>query len=192
MSVAALLLTGGAGRRLGAEKSGLVLDGETLANRGARTLVSVCDPVLEVGVGASSLPHVADPVPGLGPLAGLVAGSDALRKHGYDGPVVLLGVDHPFVTGELVRLLADWEGAATAVPLVDGHPQTASARYGADACAAAPSLLDAGVRSLRALLDAVPWDALDDAHWGTVATANAFVDVDTPADAARLGIRIAK
>ena len=54
--VCGLLLTGGRSRRLGADKAGLVLDGETLAHRMAARLAAVCDPVLEVGRGAQRPP----------------------------------------------------------------------------------------------------------------------------------------
>ena len=45
----------------------------------------------------------------------------------------MLGVDLPFVEPELVRLLADWPGNASAVPLADGHRQVLCARYGEEA-----------------------------------------------------------
>jgi len=38
-----LLLTGGASRRFGSPKAELTIDGERLADRGARLLLDVCD-----------------------------------------------------------------------------------------------------------------------------------------------------
>ena len=52
----ALLLTGGASRRMGTDKATIEFRGETLAARAARVLAEVCDPVIEVGTGVTRLP----------------------------------------------------------------------------------------------------------------------------------------
>ena len=41
-----LLFTGGASRRFGSPKAELMVDGERLADRGARLLLEVCDVVI--------------------------------------------------------------------------------------------------------------------------------------------------
>ena len=51
VGTAGILLTGGRSRRLGVDKATLVLDGETLAQRAARRLGAVCEPVVEAGDG---------------------------------------------------------------------------------------------------------------------------------------------
>ena len=51
VGTAGILLTGGRSRRLGVDKATLVLDGETLAQRAARRLGAVYDPVVEAGDG---------------------------------------------------------------------------------------------------------------------------------------------
>jgi molybdopterin-guanine dinucleotide biosynthesis protein A len=185
VACAGIVLTGGTSRRLGFDKTTVEVGGETLADRAARVLSAVCAPVLEVGPGRSRLPSVREDPPGSGPLAALVAGAAALAADS----VVLLGCDLVAVEAPLLRLLADWAGAPTAVPRVAGRDQLVCARYGADAIAAAGRLLEAGERSLRALLAAVPADVLTEEHWGAVATASSFADLDTPADLERLGLR---
>ncbi|MGH2660413.1 MAG: molybdenum cofactor guanylyltransferase, partial [Actinomycetota bacterium] len=108
--VAALLLTGGSSRRMGTDKARLMVDGCSLAERAAEALAVVCDPVLEVGPGHTALPAVREDPPGSGPLAALGAGWAALSAAGHRGPVVVLAVDMPYVTPDLLRLLAERPG----------------------------------------------------------------------------------
>ena len=188
--VAGLLLTGGASRRLGVDKAALVLDGETLARRAASVLTAVCEPVFEVGPGVTDLAVVDEGRRHRGPLVALSAGGEALRRRGHAGPAIVLAVDLPRVDVSLLALLRDWPGAPTAVPEVDGRLQTACARYGAEALVAAESLVAGGLRRLHDLLDVVEVDRLGPDAWGEVATPETFCDLDTPADAASLGIEL--
>src|SRR5437879_2077428 len=128
-----VLLTGGSSRRMGRDKALLMVDGRSLAERGAELLRAVADPVAEAGPGHSGLAAVREDPPGSGPLAGLCAGAAELRRRGHDGPVLLLAVDMPFVTPGLLALLARRPGPPTAVPRAGGRAQPLCARYGADA-----------------------------------------------------------
>src|SRR5664279_5788844 len=166
---------------MGVPKATLIVDGETIAARAARTLERVCDPVVEVGPGYSSLRRVDEDPPGRGPLAALVAGADAV---GGPGPVILLACDLPFVTEALLARLAGWEGTGTVVP-VDraGMLQPVCARYSDGALARARLLVAGGERSLRSVLrdeDVVRLAGVD---------AQELAAVDTPEDAQRWGIR---
>jgi molybdopterin-guanine dinucleotide biosynthesis protein A len=185
-TVAGLLLTGGASRRMGTDKALLEIDGRRLAERAASVLSAVCDPVIEVGPGVSGLPAVREDPPGQGPLAALGAGAAELRRLGHAGPALLLAVDMPSVGAVLLRLLAERPGPSTAVPVADGQPQPLCARYGPDALAALPHLLAAGERSLRALLATVEVGWVERAEWEPVGGPDAFRDLDTPEDLARL------
>jgi molybdopterin-guanine dinucleotide biosynthesis protein A len=180
--VAGILLTGGASRRMGVDKATLVVDGETLAARAARVLAAVCDPVIEVGSGVSGLPAVREDPPGAGPLAALVAGAGALGAL----PVVLLACDMPFVDEPLLRLLAQWPGDGTVVPVADGRFQYACARYGAAAIDEANAALRSGHGGLKHATDATV-TYLSEREWQAVAPAHAFADFDTPGDIARFG-----
>lgn len=190
--VAGLLLTGGASRRMGRDKALIEVGGQRLVDRSAAALAAVADPVLEVGPGWSALPAVREDPPGSGPLAAVAAGVGVLRAGGHDGPVIVLAVDMPFVTVELLRLLATRPGPATAVPRAGGHPQVLCARYGPAALAAVDRLLAAGGRSLRLLLEdldaggagEVGW--IETEEWAGVADPVALADVDTPDDLRRL------
>lgn len=186
--VAGLLLTGGASRRMGRDKAELVVAGERLVDRAARVLTAVCDAVLEVGPGRSSLVAVPDDSPGAGPLAALVSGTAALRADGHDGPVVLLGVDLPFVDVPLLELLARHPSTDTVVPVADGVRQSCCARYAPDALDTATELVDQGERALHALLATVPVVEVPEAEWRAVAHPDALADLDTPDDLDRRGL----
>jgi molybdopterin-guanine dinucleotide biosynthesis protein A len=112
MGVTGVLLVGGASRRFGSPKALAVLDGETLAERGWRTLGEACDERLAVGKAADGLelpfPLLDDGTEVRIPLAGVVAG---LRAAAHE-VVVFLPVDCPHMSPEALRQLA----AAVAVP----------------------------------------------------------------------------
>jgi molybdopterin-guanine dinucleotide biosynthesis protein A len=182
--LAGVLLTGGASRRMGADKATLVVDGETLAARSARVLSEVCDPVIEVGSAVSGLPAVREDPLGAGPLVGLLAGVGAL---GRPSMVVLLACDLPFIDAPALRLIAEWPGTGTVIPVVEGRFQYACARYGAASLAEAATALQSGVTSLRGIAGA-DCAYLTEDEWGDVATAQTFADIDTPDDLRRLGL----
>ncbi|HMG28226.1 MAG TPA: molybdenum cofactor guanylyltransferase [Acidimicrobiia bacterium] len=185
---AGLLLTGGSSRRMGRDKAELVIAGERLADRAARVLSAVCDPVLEVGPGRSSLDAVDDREPREGPLAALVTGAAALRDRAYAGPIVLVGVDLPFVSEPLLRLVANHPASDTVVPVAGGMRQSCCSRYSPGALDTAAELVGRGERALHALLSAVPAVEIGEDEWRAVAPAYALADLDTPEDLVRYGV----
>lgn len=181
-----MILTGGAGSRLGIDKTTLVVDGEQLARKVARVLVSVAAPVIEVGPGRTELLCVLEAPRGAGPLVALACGWGALRLHGHDGPVLALASDLPHVTSELLRFLAEWPGESSAVPVVGGRLQPLCARWSRSALEHARDLAATGQRSMRALMTTTPIDRVGPKEWEQVASAECFTDLDTPEDLARL------
>ena len=189
-AVAALLLTGGASRRLGTDKAEVVVDGEQLATRTARLLAQVAHPVLEVGPGYTSLPRVDDGGDRPGPLAAVAAGAAALvRTPGVAAgtPTLVVAVDMPGLTAALLDALAQHPSACTVVPVdAGGHLQVLCARYSADALGSAHILVAQGRRAMAALRDGTPYVTFGPDAWEPLAGADAFADVDTPDDLARL------
>jgi molybdopterin-guanine dinucleotide biosynthesis protein A len=172
---------------MGRDKAELVVAGERLADRAARVLMAVCDPVLEVGPGRSELDVVADD-PRAGPLAAVVTGARALHTRGHDGAVLVLGVDLPFVDARLLGLLVHHPAVETVVPVAGGMRQSCCARYAPDAVAVAADLVDRGERAMHALLSVVPVVEVAEDEWRAVAPADALTDLDTPEDLIRLGV----
>jgi len=173
---------------MGRDKAELVVAGERLADHAARELIGVCEPVLEIGPGRSELEAVDDDEPRAGPLVALVTGARALRAHQYEGAVLLLGVDLPFVDQRLLELLVRHPAAETVVPMAGGMRQSCCARYAPAALAAAAELVEQGERAMHALLSAVPIVEIAETEWRAVAPADALADLDTPEDLARHGI----
>lgn len=190
VATAGIVLTGGRSRRLGVDKATLVFEGETLAERAARRLGSVCAPVVEAGDGVSGLPAVREAPPRGGPLAALAAAGAWLRARGHHTPALLLAVDLPLVDEAVLSWLRDRPGAPTVVLRVDGRLQPVCARYGPDALVAAGSLIAGGIRALHELFDVVEHDVVDVDEWCVVASRDTFLDIDTPADAERFGIEL--
>jgi molybdopterin-guanine dinucleotide biosynthesis protein A len=192
VDVAGLLLTGGASRRMGADKALLPSPGEagaTLAQRSAALLEDVCSVALEVGPGVSGLPAVADDQPGAGPLAAVATGHRALMDAGWEGAVLVVATDLPLLDVATLRWLAEHPASGSVVPVAGGHPQPLCARWSADDLALAARLVESGRRALRELLaEAHPSLAAVDVPGARLATAVA--DADTPDDARRLGVSL--
>ena len=110
-----MLLVGGASRRFGSPKALARFHGETLAARGWRILGEAFPLRLAVGKGDLDLPFdvVVEPPEPQAPITGLIA---ALRAAPTDAAVVL-PVDCPLVTPELLRELAAGRAVVQTGPL---------------------------------------------------------------------------
>ena len=188
-ATAGILLTGGRSRRLGVDKATLVLDGETLALRAARRLARDLRPGGRGGRRRQRAPGVAGDAlraPARSPR--WLRPERGCASEGTTTPALLLAVDLPHVDEPFLRWLRDRPGAPTVVLRVDGRLQPVCARYGPDALVAAASLIAGGVRALHELFDVVEHDVVEEDEWCVVTSRDTFLDVDTPADAQRLGI----
>jgi len=112
LTATGVLLVGGASERFGSPKALASFRGETLAERGWRTLGALCDEVVAVGKVGDGLglpfPMLDDGADERAPIFGVIAG---LRAAAHEACVVL-PVDCPLVGTELLRRLAE----AVAVP----------------------------------------------------------------------------
>lgn len=104
MQVGAAILAGGKSRRMGQNKAGLLIDGETFLARLAAQLSDFPERLLSADSGAlPGFASVPDLFPGCGPLGGLhgllsVCRSDAL---------LIVSCDTPLFSRELGRFLAE-------------------------------------------------------------------------------------
>ncbi|SDU29650.1 molybdenum cofactor guanylyltransferase [Jiangella alkaliphila] len=181
---AAVVLAGGAGRRLGGtDKPALVVGGQTLLERSVAAAAGAgAAQVVVVGPRrdlAMPVTWTREDPPGGGPLAGLVAGLAALEP--APDTLLVLAADLPRVSSALVgRLLAGLEPDADAVAVVDagGWVQPLVAVYRAGALRAALDAVgDPRNRPVRALLERLRVTTLPDE--------DGAADIDTPGDLAR-------
>jgi len=192
MTPAALILAAGEGKRYGAPKALVSLDGELLVDRAVRIAQEAgCAPVVVVlGAAATEVVHAAaldqavvivndDWATGMG--SSLRCGLSALADQAAAGAVILL-VDQPRVGAETVRRLVDaWRaGARAAVATYDGQPRNPVLLDASTFAAVAASAEgDVGARNwLRAHPDDVCAIACDDL--------GSDIDIDTGADLDRL------
>lgn len=150
MKVVGALLAGGESRRMGRDKAGVIVDGQTLAERALAVLGQVSDAQVILGHGRgcpTELPRLPDVEPGAGPSAGL----RALLASGLGDRYVVLPVDMPGVRAEHLAALLAACAHHRAACFVRGSAETRTLEP-------LPCVLDAGarlpphLRSLQALL----------------------------------------
>ena len=188
--IAGMVLTGGASKRMGVDKTMIHFDGEPCIARIERALRAVTPTCLEVGPGRTSFPSLIEANPGNGPLMAIAAGSEALLALGHDGPVLVVAGDLPLVTDHLLEWLATQPGDGSVVPIVDGWRQPLLARWSPWDLRTAVQAVELGQRSLCGLPGDTGTMFATEAMWSTVATAEVFSDIDTPEDLRRLEVVI--
>jgi molybdopterin-guanine dinucleotide biosynthesis protein A len=156
-TIAAFILAGGKSRRMGTDKSQLMLDGKSFVEHVAAALAKISGEITVVGKPATDstkLPHVPDVYPNWGALGGVhtaLASTDAAW-------CLIVACDFPFVTAELFYRLASLrEGYQAVAPVQsDGIPQPLCALYQTKQCLLrAEELINSGERKPVALLQSV-------------------------------------
>ena len=150
VSESAIVLCGGRSRRMGRDKAALPFGYETLISRVARLVGEVVGDVVLVARQGQVLPGgleaVRDPAEGLGPLAGIAVGLEAVRGE----RAFVAACDMPLLRPAVVRRLLDLsEGYEAVVPLIDGFAMTTCAVYSRTTAALAAALV--AERRLRPL-----------------------------------------
>lgn len=183
----AVILAGGDSRRMGSDKAGLMLDGQTLLQRVIATM-RLLFPLLIVSVRQPrpdiDLPQVCDGQAdeAAGPLAGLVASLDRVTTPWS----FVVACDMPFLKPQVVELLARSRAAHQAVvPVVAGHPQALAAFYAGSCLEQMRASLLTQDRSLRGVLRKLDVCYVDQA--GLLEAdprLDSFFDLDTPQDVA--------
>lgn len=155
---AAIVLCGGRSRRMDRDKASLPFGSETMLGRIVRVVSQVVDEVLVVAREGQSVQGdfrvVRDPEEGLGPLAGLRAGLEAMEAE----RAFLTSCDVPLLRAAYVeRLLELSRGFPIAVPRIGDHMMVTSAVYSREVLPLARSLLQE--RRLRPLFLVEGFDA---------------------------------
>ena len=183
--IAGFVLAGGESRRMGRDKSQLLLDGERFVDRVAAQLAVVTRSVSLVGMRSDSptaYSLVTDIYQNWGSLGGVHA---ALASSEAEWCLVV-ACDFPFVTSSLFERLAGLRETYDAVAPVqtDGIPQPLCTLYRVDPCLArATELINSGERKPIALLQSVRtrWAACSELE--DLPGAERFFDnINTPQD----------
>jgi molybdopterin-guanine dinucleotide biosynthesis protein A len=179
------VVAGGKSSRMGADKAFLDWGGETLLSRALTVMGPVCDRVAIVGDAAKFSIYgsaVEDIFSGCGPLAGI----HAALVHSTSELNLLLAVDMPFVSSELLAFLfaaAETNDAIVTVPRVGYGLQPLCAIYRRDFSAAAEKALRAGKYKIDAAFSGVSMGVIEE---GELAAAGfpgqKFFNVNTPQD----------
>lgn len=179
------VLTGGASRRMGADKAFVELGGTPFIVRAAEVLrAGGCDPVVAVGgavepLAAVGLHVVPDRRPGEGPLDGIVRALEVA-----DGsPAVVVACDLPLLSSStvaaLLAALDDSAGSLDVVVAVSARREPLCAAWAPGARATLVQAFDAGERAVHRALELL--------RVGEVAVALDEVrNINTPADLAEV------
>ena len=189
-TIEGFILTGGRSRRMGTDKSQLLLEGQSFVERIAAELFPVTISVKLVGDNSSAsqpkLQSIPDVYPQWGALGGVHAALSACRSSW----VLVVACDFPFVTSELFRKLASSRDDFEAVAAIqnDGIPQPLCSLYRLEPCLSiAEALIKSGERKPVALLQSVRTRWLQPNEFSELEGANLFFDnINTPEDYARL------
>jgi molybdenum cofactor guanylyltransferase len=184
MQTQAFILAGGQSRRMGTDKSQLLVQNQTFTHKIAKELLGFAESVKIVAPRQedSNYASVADVYPGWGALGGLHAALAACRTEW----AIVVACDLPFVTTELFKYLASLrESHDAVVPLqADGRPQPLAALYRIEPCLKrATELIEAGHRRPLDLLELVntrwvPFSELTNLDQAE----KFFVNINTPDD----------
>lgn len=180
--VAAAVLAGGRGSRIGEDKANVSLAGSTLAARAVASLrkaglnpfiVTKRDRPVEI----DGVEVLVEPDEPRHPLTGVAAAIRRAGKH----PVIVLACDLPLLPAAYFAWLADHE-AGTVIPCPGGHPQPLAGRYRPVDLAPVESALEQEVSAKFAVAQLSP-TLVDDAEltrFGDPETI--FSNVNTQAD----------
>jgi molybdopterin-guanine dinucleotide biosynthesis protein A len=200
-SIEGFILIGGQSRRMGTDKSQLLLDGRTFVEHIAGKLLAAASSVTIVGGNPDTrvssdksrareseletLNMVPDLYPGWGALGGVHTALSACSAVW----ALIVACDFPFVTSELfARLETLAEDYDAVAPIQsDGIPQPLCALYRVEPCfARAEQLIKSGERKPIALLQSVHTRWVSFAELASLAHADRFFDnINTPGDYAR-------
>jgi molybdopterin-guanine dinucleotide biosynthesis protein A len=187
--LAAVVLAGGASRRMGRDKATLAFDSPstgptTLVERVVSIVSARCTPVFVIAAPGQALPDLPadilrDEVRGVGPLLatgrGLRAAAEAGLQHAF-----VCAVDMPELTTELIDTLtgpAERLGADVVLPW-DGRDHYLAGIYRTELFTTIAGLVSAGERSMRSLVDSVDTQRIVMPEQPALANVNTVTDLE--------------
>ena len=185
--ISGYVLTGGAGRRLGRDKSSLLFGGVTLGRRAAAILEPITEVVSAVGKPVDGLAFVEDIAEGKTSNAAIFGIRSALADSPSDWTAVL-ACDLPFITTDFFRLLASFAKAEESEAIVpvqqDGRLQPLAAIYRTEPCRdKVETFLANGGRSMHGLVDTLAVRRVSNEEYaGLPGSERFFLNINTPGD----------
>ncbi|MGV0785060.1 molybdenum cofactor guanylyltransferase [Mycolicibacterium sp. XJ775] len=182
--LAAVVLAGGASRRMGRDKATVPFDGSTMVEHVVAAVSKRCSPVFVIAAPGQPLPELSaevlrDEVRGVGPLVATGRGLRAVAEAGLDRAFVC-AVDMPYLTSDLIDVLA---ASAERVPADivlpwDGRAHYLAGVYRSALTSQIAALVHDGRRSMRALAESVDTQRI------VMPPQRALTNVNTAADLA--------
>ncbi|HTY29479.1 MAG TPA: molybdenum cofactor guanylyltransferase [Mycobacterium sp.] len=158
--LAAVVLAGGASRRMGRDKATLPHPHApaTMVEHTVDVLRTRCAPVFVIAAPGQALPSLQaevlrDEVRGVGPLLATGRGLRAAAAAGLDRAFVS-AVDMPYLSTAVIEALVDYQGVDVVLPW-DGRDHYLAGIYRTDLADRIDALVSTGERSMRALADTV-------------------------------------
>lgn len=159
--LAAVVLAGGASRRMGRDKATMPHPGKpqlTMVEHTVAVLARRCSPVFVIAAPGQALPAlnagiIRDDARGIGPLLATGRGLRAAAAAGLDRAFVS-AVDMPYLSVEVIDQLAGHESADIVLPW-DGRDHYLAGIYRTELADRVDDLFAAGERSMRALTGSV-------------------------------------
>ncbi|MFV8163480.1 molybdenum cofactor guanylyltransferase [Mycobacterium sp. 134] len=180
--LAAVVLAGGASRRMGRDKATLPFDGSTMVEHVVDAVSRRCSPVFVIAAPGQPLPALSaevlrDEVRGVGPLVATGRGLRAVAEAGVDRAFVC-AVDMPYLSSELIdTLVASAERSPADIVLPwDGRDHYLAGIYRSALAGPIADLVRDGRRSMRALAESVDTQRI------VMAPQRALTNVNTAAD----------
>ena len=163
--LAAVVLAGGASRRMGRDKATMLFSGPSGPTTLVEHVVSVvaprCSPVFVIAapgqpLPALNVPVLRDDVRGVGPLLATGRGLRAAAEAGLQWAFVC-AVDMPFLSADVIDVLVDSASRLRADVVLpwDGRTHYLAGLYRTDLADRISALVAAGERSMRSLIDRV-------------------------------------
>ncbi|MDT5095320.1 MAG: molybdenum cofactor guanylyltransferase [Mycobacterium sp.] len=160
--LAAVVLAGGASRRMGRDKATLPYLGGTLLNYVVKVVEQRCAPIFVIAAPGQSVPSVdaeilRDDVRGVGPLVATGRGLRAAADAGATWAFVC-AVDMPFLDPVLIDVLVESAKTLISADVVlpwDGRDHFLAGLYRTSLVGHVSDLVDAGERSMAALVNSV-------------------------------------
>ncbi|PEG60187.1 molybdenum cofactor guanylyltransferase [Mycolicibacterium boenickei] len=180
--LAAVVLAGGASRRMGRDKATLPFGGSTMVEHVVAVVSARCSPVFVIAAPGQPLPALSaevlrDEVRGVGPLVATGRGLRAVAEAGVDRAFVC-AVDMPYLSVDLIDVLAAQAERLPADIVLpwDGRDHYLAGIYRSALTGQIADLVREGRRSMRALAESVDTQRI------VMAPQRALTNVNTAAD----------